>query len=294
MAGVVRSRAARRKPAGGFQAHRRAYAAPLAARSGQDARMKFRDPRIIAAAGWVGTRLVRLLSATLRFDSRSIGPIPVDPLQPPEREAFLYALWHENFLIPIVRFGNSGVSALVSRHADGQLLGALLRATGMGAVFGSTSRGGVTAVRELLRPGAGHVAVTPDGPRGPRRVVQPGIVYLASRTAMRIVPIGVGHRRPWRVKSWDSFAVPRPFSRVRCLFGLPLSVPAGLGNDGLTLQAKHLQVELDRLTFAAQDWADTGRLALPPAILSARVPAPVVEHPPRSAEHAGVGRGWGG
>jgi lysophospholipid acyltransferase (LPLAT)-like uncharacterized protein len=256
--------------------------------------MKIRDRRLIAAAGWVGTRLVRLLSATLRFDHRCVGPIPVDPLQPPEREPFLYALWHENFLIPIVRFGNPGVSALVSRHADGQLLGTLLRATGTGVVLGSTSRGGVAAVRELLRPGPGHVAVTPDGPRGPRRVVQPGVVYLASRTGMRVVPIGVGHRRPWRVKSWDSFAVPRPFSRVRCLFGQPLAVPAGLGNDALGLHAAHLQVELDRLTSAAQVWADTGRLDLPPAILPARASPPVVEHPPRSAEAAGVGRGWGG
>src|SRR6185436_1300158 len=100
-------------------------------------------PRLIAAAGWLGTGFVRLLSATLRFDYRSVGKVPVDPLQPPEREPFLYALWHENFLIPIVRFGNPGVSALVSRHADGQLLGMLLRATGTGVVLGSTSRGGV-------------------------------------------------------------------------------------------------------------------------------------------------------
>lgn len=256
--------------------------------------MKIRDPRLIAAAGWLGTRIVRLLSASLRFDYRCIGPRPVDPLQPPEREPFLYALWHENFLIPIVRFGNPGVSALVSRHADGQLLGMLLRSTGTGVVLGSTSRGGVAAVRELLRPGTGHVAVTPDGPRGPRRVVQPGVVYLASRTGMRIVPIGVGHRQPWRVKSWDSFAIPRPFSRVRCLFGQPLAVPADLTAHGLSLHAKHLQAELDRLTASAQDWADTGRLQLPPAIVSTRVPTSVVEQSSRDADVVGVNRGRGG
>jgi lysophospholipid acyltransferase (LPLAT)-like uncharacterized protein len=256
--------------------------------------MKIRDHRLIAAAGWLGTRIVRLLSATLRFDHHCVGDSPVDPLQPPEREPFLYALWHENFLIPAVRFGNPGVSALVSRHADGQLLGRLLRATGMGVVLGSTSRGGVAAVRELLRPGAGHLAVTPDGPRGPRRVAQPGVVYLASRTGMRVVPIGVGHRRPWRVRSWDSFAIPRPFSRVRCVFGQPLTVPADLDPEGLAAHVSRVQAELDRLTAVAEDWADTGRLAIPPTIVSARAPAAVVEHPPQCAEHAGVGRGWGG
>jgi lysophospholipid acyltransferase (LPLAT)-like uncharacterized protein len=254
--------------------------------------MKIRDPRLIAAAGWMGTRIVRLLSASLNFDYCSTGKAAVDPLQPPEREAFLYALWHENFLIPIVRFGNPGVSALVSRHADGQLLGALLRSTGTGVVLGSTSRGGVAAIRELLRPGTGHVAVTPDGPRGPRRLVQPGIVYLAARTGMRVVPIGVGHRKPWRVRSWDSFAIPRPFSRVRCVFGDPVAVPAQSESDALASHVWRLQGDLDRVTAAAQDWADTGALTLPPAILQTRVPAVVVEQPPRSeAVNAAGGSG---
>jgi len=254
--------------------------------------MKIRDRRVIAAAGFVGTNIVRLLSSTLRFDQRSIGPIPVDPLQPPEREPFIYALWHENFLIPIARFGNPGVSALVSRHADGKLLGSFIASTGMRIVQGSTSRGGVAAVRELLRSGTGHLAVTPDGPRGPRREVQPGVVYLASRTGLRIVPIGVGFRRPWRMNSWDAFAVPRPFSRVRCLFGHPITVPQSLYSNSLTPHTRHLQSELDNLTAAAQNWADNGRLVLPPTVLHTRVP--VVEHPSRIFEVAGVERAAGG
>jgi lysophospholipid acyltransferase (LPLAT)-like uncharacterized protein len=250
--------------------------------------MKIRDRRLIAAAGWAGTRLARLLSASLRFEYSSAGPVPVDPLQSPEREAFIYALWHENFLVPIVRFGNPDVAALVSGHADGRLLGTLIRATGMRVVHGSTNRGGVAAVRELLRPDVGHVAVTPDGPRGPRRVVQPGVVYLASRTGLRIVPIGVGHHRPWRLKTWDSFAVPRPFSRVRCLLGRPLSVPPRIPAGRLDAYARLVQLELDRTTAAAQDWADTGRLEVAPAVPPGR--PPVVEHPAHRESNAGVRR----
>ena len=248
--------------------------------------MRIRDRRLIGAAGWCGTRLVKLLSATLRFDYRSVGSVPVDPLAAAPDERLIYALWHENFLIPIVRFGNPAVAALVSRHRDGQVLGSLICTTGMRVVHGSTSRGGVAAVRELLRTEAGHLAVTPDGPRGPRREVQPGVVYLASRAGMRIVPIGVGHRRPWRVRSWDSFAVPRPFSRVRCLFGEPLVVPPGLTPDALDPHAGRLQVELDRLTAAAQSWADTGRLERlepAPAILRTRV----VQHPREASKLRG-------
>lgn len=247
--------------------------------------MKIRDRRLIAAAGWLGTRLVRMLSASLRFEYRSLGKVEVDPLQPPETGPFIYALWHENFLVPVVRFGNPGVAALVSRHADGELLGKLIGSTGMGVVRGSTKRGGVAAVRELLRSGGEqrHLAVTPDGPRGPRRVVQPGVVYLASRTGMRIVPIGVGHRRPWRARSWDAFAVPRPFSRACCLFGEPLIVPPDLLPDALNPWASRLQAELDRLTVSAEQWAETGRLELPPAR--------VVQHPARIQRTAGVVRG---
>jgi lysophospholipid acyltransferase (LPLAT)-like uncharacterized protein len=224
--------------------------------------MKLRDPRLIAAAGWCGTRLVKLLSASLHFEFRSLSPVPADPFQSPEAGAFIFTLWHENFLIPIVRFGHPGAACLVSQHADGQLLAPLIRATGMGIIRGSTNRGGVAAVRQLLRhkEAAYHLAVTPDGPRGPRRQVQPGVVYLASRTGMRIVPVGVGQQRPWRLKSWDSFAIPRPFSRVRCLFGFPIIIPAQLPLAELKPHIQRLQMELDQLTELAQHWADTNQL----------------------------------
>lgn len=238
--------------------------------------MKLRDPRLIAVAGWLGTRLARLLTASLDFDFRSVGPVPLDPLQPPRREPFVYALWHESLLVPVVRFGNPGVAALVSGHADGRLLGRLIRATGMGIVYGSTNRGGVAAVRELLRLEGRHLAVTPDGPRGPRRVVQPGVAYLASRTGRRVVPVGVGWSCAWRVGSWDAFAVPRPFSRVRCLFGPPLVVPPGLMSRHLGAYSHRLQRELEEVTAAAQAWADAGS-ADPPGMappVSLGLPSP--------------------
>jgi hypothetical protein len=89
------------------------------------------------------------------------------------------------------------------------------------------------------------------------------------------------------MKSWDSFAVPRPFSRVRCLFGEPLVVPPGLSPEGLEPHCGRLQKELDRLTTAAQTWADRDRLELPPTISQTRV----VQQPSRIAETAGVVRG---
>src|SRR5205807_4997169 len=128
-------------------------------------------------------------------------------------------------------------------------LGSLITSLGMGMVEGSATRGGIEAVRKLTREHHPwrHLAVTPDGPRGPRRVVQPGIVYVASRTGMRIVPAGVGYRRPWRAGSWDRFALPKPFSRARCLTAEPIAVPGSLRSTELEPYRLRVQAEMDRL-----------------------------------------------
>jgi lysophospholipid acyltransferase (LPLAT)-like uncharacterized protein len=246
--------------------------------------MRIRDRRLIAAAGWVGTRLVHALAATLRFKTHSFGPVPLDPASASSSSRFIYVLWHENFLVPISRLGHPSVSALVSQHADGQILGSLLRSSRMGIVRGSTSRGAVTAVRQVLRNDSRfqHLAVTPDGPRGPRRQVQPGVVYLAAKTGMQLVPLAVGHHNPYRVNSWDSFVVPRPFSRLRCIFGSPIDVPGDCGEPGLTHYRTYLQEELTRLTRVAQDWADSDVLKLPPIVTHARMTLPAIQQTERA------------
>jgi lysophospholipid acyltransferase (LPLAT)-like uncharacterized protein len=251
--------------------------------------MKIRDPRMIAIAGWVGSRLVHALASTLRMDYRSLGRVPVDPFAAPRSGHFIYALWHENFLIPISRFGNPRIAALVSSHADGQILGSLIRSSGMHVIRGSTSRGGVAAVRQLLRDHLDyqHLAVTPDGPRGPRRRVQPGIIYLASRTGMQIVPVGVGFQNPWRVNSWDTLAVPRPFSRVRCLFGEPLRIPPDVRLDALSASLEHVQDELDRITRTAEEWAEHGDLPPPATNIRARSALQTIQHRGDSRRKAG-------
>jgi lysophospholipid acyltransferase (LPLAT)-like uncharacterized protein len=227
--------------------------------------MKIRNRQLIAAAGWLGTRAARLLFRTLRFDYHPLGPSFV-PAHLPPGERIIYCIWHENLLLPTVYFGSPEIAVLISRHADGQILGGLITALGMGMVQGSTNRGGVEAVRRLIgeQHRWRHLAVTPDGPRGPRRVVQPGIVYVASRTGMKIAPIGVGYCRPWRAKSWDRFAVPRPFSRARGVTADLIAVPNGLRAVDLEPFRLRVQAEMDRVNALAEAWAETGRLTLPP------------------------------
>ena len=230
--------------------------------------MKIRNRRLLRAAGRVGTLAARGLFHTLRFEYRPLGAnLAPRNLPPGNRDRHIYCIWHDTLLLPTVYFGDPSISVLISKHADGQLLGSLTEAMGMGMVLGSTNRGGVEAVRKLIGDPAArrHLAVTPDGPRGPRRVVQPGMVYVASRTGMTIVCVGVGYHRPWRAGSWDRFAVPKPCSRARCLTSAPIAVPAGLKADGLERYRMSVQNEMDRLTAAAEQWAETNRLAMPAA-----------------------------
>ncbi|HVK17493.1 MAG TPA: lysophospholipid acyltransferase family protein [Fimbriiglobus sp.] len=227
--------------------------------------MKIRNKHLLRAAGWLATRSTRALIKTLRHEYRPLGPVvaPADRVPPGTR--YIYCIWHEYLLLPTAKYGHPELSVLISKHADGQLLGSLIQAMGMGMVLGSTNRGGIEAVRQLVN-GEGarrHLVITPDGPRGPRRVLQPGIVYVASRTGMQIAPIAVGYDRPWRAGSWDRFAVPRPRSRVRLVTDQPITVPPGVRSDELERYRLLVQAEMDRLTIAAEQWAETNRFEAP-------------------------------
>jgi lysophospholipid acyltransferase (LPLAT)-like uncharacterized protein len=236
--------------------------------------VKIRNKHLLRAAGWLATRSARGLVRTLRADYRPLDAAvaPADRLPPGPR--YIYCIWHEYLLYPTAKYGHPSLAVLISKHADGQLLGSLIQAMGMGMVLGSTNRGGVEAVRQLVngKDARRHLVLTPDGPRGPRRVLQPGIVYVASRTGMQIAPIGVGYDRPWRAKSWDRFAVPRPCSRVRLVTAEPVTVPPGAKTQELEHHRLLVQAEMDRLTVAAERWAETNRFEPPP--MSAEPSAP--------------------
>jgi hypothetical protein len=225
--------------------------------------VKIRNRRLVQAAGWLGAAFARSLVRTLSFRYHHLGPdVGYGRTQLADR--FIYSIWHENLLLPAAHFGGPDLAVLISSHADGQILGGLITAMGMEMVHGSTTRGGIEAVRQIIRPDVRwrNLAITTDGPRGPRRQVQPGVVYIASRTGMKLIPVGIGYHRPWRLNSWDRFAVPRPFSRARCILGEPIVVPAYLRTAGLEEYRRRVQVEMDRLNAAADDWAATGRLSI--------------------------------
>lgn len=222
--------------------------------------MKLRHPLLISLTARVMAMLVRIWIGSLRYTYQPLGP-SLDPRVRGFRGHYLYAFWHEYILLPAYLFGPSeNIHVLISRHADGQLIAEVAQRLGFRPVRGSSTRGGAEAVREMLKLcDAGHLAVTPDGPRGPRREVQPGVVYLASRTGLPVVPFGVAFDQPRRARSWDQFALPRLFRRAVIVTGEPLVIPANVDRDALEPHRLRIQHELDRLTQLAEAAVDPVR-----------------------------------
>ncbi len=104
-----------------------------------------------------------------------------------------------------------------------------------------------------------HLTITPDGPRGPRRKMAPGSIYLASKLGLPLVVMGYGYDRPWRVRTaWDQFAIPRPFSRARAVPSQEIFVPANLDRQGIEYYRQKIEQLLNRLTLEAEAWAESG------------------------------------
>ncbi len=184
------------------------------------------------------------------FLARALGPLVVRALgaswrlrlDPPdlrersrERNARIYAFWHGNLLVPSAAIRGSGAAVVISRHADGEVIARIVKRLGYEAVRGSSTRGGAAALHEaveVLR--SGRVMVfTPDGPKGPRHVAQPGAVFAASRAGAEIVPLGIGVRGEWILRSWDRFRIPRPFTVVAIVEGPPLRPPPDIAGADL-------------------------------------------------------------
>lgn len=156
--------------------------------------------------------LLRLWLATLRFRP---SPLRLDDSGGPR----VIVLWHENLFVTVLvaqRCLGRKVTALISASKDGAWLVAFYRMMGVTAVRGSSNRGGTGALIALtraVRSGA-HAGVTPDGPKGPRRVVKPGVVTLARLTSAPFLVLGIRHASAWSLSSWDRFRLPVPFSVV--------------------------------------------------------------------------------
>ena len=220
--------------------------------------MKITSPLAIGGSSLVATTAIRHWMGTLDYRV-DFGDPTADPVHPDYRGAKIYVFWHEAILLPLYLRGHSNISMLLSRHWDANVLDKVARMMGFGVVRGSTFHGGSVVLRQLAdRARHGNLTITPDGPRGPRRRLAAGCVYLAGSLGIPLVAMGLGYQRPWRLGTWDRFALPRPFSRARAVVSRPIRVPAGLDRTGIEWHRAGIERLLVHLSDTAEAWATDG------------------------------------
>ena len=200
----------------------------------------------------------------------------VDPISSDFSGPMIYLFWHEYIAIPFYLRGRCNISMLLSRHHDAEWLSQAARYMGFGTVRASSSRGSVAGLKEMLRVGkTTNLTITPDGPRGPRRRLAHGCIYLSSRLQIPLVCGGFGCDRPWRVtKAWEQSAIARPFSRVRMVMSRPIQIPADVDRGEIEEHRIDVQQILESRTQIAQRWAQSN-MRLSDELPLAKEPAPL-------------------
>lgn len=196
---------------------------------------------------WLVFALIRTMSATLRYrwNDRS-GYINV-PVPGPA----IYCIWHNRLALCMPAYFSyvkkhnrtPGMAAMVSASRDGGFLTGILECFNVQPVRGSSSRRGPQALLELTTwAGRGYdLAITPDGPRGPLYVVQDGVMSLAQLTGFPIVPVSYHANWKIRLKSWDRFQIPLPFSRCEMIYEKPIRVP----REATDAEREQLRLQLE-------------------------------------------------
>lgn len=179
-----------------------------------------------------------------------------------EDKRMILVFWHGRLLMIPYCYKGKRIYTLISQHKDGELLARVMKLYGHESVRGSSTRGGSSALREMVRVlKKGDIAMTPDGPRGPRYVVQEGVITLARLTGAAIVPVTFAASRKKIFGSWDSFNLPHPFSRGAFLWGEPIYVGK---EDDPERKRKQLETALLEMTDFADNYIESEAVKAPP------------------------------
>jgi lysophospholipid acyltransferase (LPLAT)-like uncharacterized protein len=169
-------------------------------------------------------------------------------------QSFIGTFWHGRMMLMFkARLSPGPFHILISGHRDGRLIAEAIRPFGVNTVIGSSSKSSLSALRDL-KTVLGRdepVAITPDGPRGPRMRVKPGIIKIAQKTGLPIVPVTGAARRRRILKSWDRFHFVFPFTRVILLAGTPMHIPRDADERTLEFLRMALEDNLNNLTAVA-------------------------------------------
>ena len=214
--------------------------------------MKIRARWLNLVLSYLATCCLRLLFLTVRVQHRQIVDDATPYARPQGTQRFTFCMWHDQIVLAVFSLRTWNLAGLISQHRDGGYLADSVLIAGIQPVRGSTSRGGAEAVREILDRPDLHLAMTPDGPRGPRREMKEGIVYISSRSRRPIVPTALVCNRYWTIPGhWSDMVIPKPFSKVILIAGTPMTVPPELPREEMTMWAEFVNTEMGRLELIA-------------------------------------------
>jgi len=190
-----------------------------------------------------GFRLLQVLARTLRYEVDDRAGVVGKPVE----GHYIAVLWHNRLLLissVLKKFLPQRAGAgLISASRDGEIIADVTKRFGFDVVRGSSSRMGASALLELSEVLASgrDILITPDGPRGPAYELGPGIIFLAQKTRAPVIPVNMEYSSCWRVKSWDRFIIPKPFSKVHVIIGPPQQVKSTSSDEEFENERLRLQ-----------------------------------------------------
>jgi lysophospholipid acyltransferase (LPLAT)-like uncharacterized protein len=194
------------------------------------AKYSFSERLVIRLADLGFYAIISTLGRTIRWETKGL-----DHLERIEanHKAPILCLWHDRLFAGTYFLRGRGIFVITSQSRDGEYIARFLKRFGFGTVRGSSTRGGVKALVEMIRlMRSGHaMAFTVDGPRGPRYEAKSGAVLLAKKTGNPIVPFSVECERYWTIGSWDRLQIPKPFTRARFLVADPIDVDSAANDE---------------------------------------------------------------
>ncbi len=205
--------------------------------------------------------ILRILAATIR---RKVYHPEYPQKFWEQGRSVIIAFWHQRLLMMPFLPHQGRVGMMISQHRDGEFIARAVRLFGIDSVRGSTTRGGLAALRGMVRffeTGA-NLAITPDGPQGPSHVVQMGVMELARLTSAPIIPVTYSVSRKKVFNSWDHFIVPLPFCHLAYVWGEPIFVPRELSQEELEKKRGLLQERLRQITAEADSLCEANSLSL--------------------------------
>lgn len=212
-----------------------------------------KDRLTIRAADLGFYLLIRVIGATIRFQIEGwenfesierAGKLPI------------YAFWHDRIFAGTYFFRNRGIAVITSQSKDGEYIARFIQRLGYGAIRGSSTRGGVGALVEMIKAmrAGTPTAFTLDGPKGPRYAAKPGAVLLAKKTGNPIMPFVVECKKYWTIRSWDRLQIPKPFTKAKVIIGTPIYVATNVDDNAVSEKLREVQLSLDAMVEAGARW----------------------------------------